>query len=385
MSENSGGEAGGDGSARSESARSGPVGVAVIGAGNISSQYLRNLTRFPDLNVVAIADIDVARAAAAAAEFGVPISGSVPDVLALPEVELAVNLTIPAAHAEVALAAVAAGKHVYGEKPLALDPAAARRVLTEAAARGVRVGNAPDTFLGAGLQSALRAVGSGLIGTPVAAAAAFQSPGPESWHPSPEFLFAHGAGPLFDMGPYYLTALVALLGPVRTVAAAGHKARETRVIGSGPKAGTAFPVEVPTHVTALLEFRDGAGATTTLSFDSPLPRQSIEITGTEATLLLPDPNNFDGSLHLRRRGSKDTEEIPATGTSIGRGIGVLDMARALRTGTAHRASGELALHVLDVMAAIATSAQSAAFEDVPAWTEKLETLPEAWDPLEATL
>ena len=378
--------------------RTGPVGVAVIGAGTISSQYLRNLTRFPDLNVLAVADLDVARAAAAADEFGVPTSGSVAEVLALPDVELAVNLTIPAAHAEVALAAVAAGKHVYGEKPLALDPTAARQVLTEAAARGLRVGNAPDTFLGAGLQTALRAVAAGAIGTPVAAAAAFQSPGPESWHPSPEFLFAHGAGPLFDMGlfahgagplfdmgPYYLTALVALLGPVRTVAAAGHKARQTRVIGSGPKAGTEFPVEVPTHVTALLEFRDGPGATATFSFDSPLPRQSIEITGTEATLLVPDPNNFDGAIRLRRPGTADAEEFPATGTSIGRGIGVLDMARALRTGAAHRASGELALHVLDVMAAIASSARDAAFEDVPTWTEKLEALPEGWDPLEATL
>jgi predicted dehydrogenase len=363
----------------------GPVGVAVVGAGNISSQYLRNLTRFPDLRVVAIADLDVARAAAAAEEFGVPVSGSVTEVLALPEVELVVNLTIPAAHAEVALAALAAGKHVYGEKPLALDPAAARAVLAEAAARGLRVGNAPDTFLGAGLQSALRAVTSGLIGTPVAAAATFQSPGPEAWHPSPEFLFAHGAGPLFDMGPYYLTALVALLGPVATLAATGRKARGSRVIGSGPKAGTEFPVEVPTHVTALLEFRGGTGATTTFSFDSPLVRHSIEITGTEATLLVPDPNNFNGHLRLRTAGSPEPRDLQATGTTVGRGIGVLDMARALRTGTAHRASGELALHVLDVMTAIATSARGTGFEGVPGWTEKLEALPEDWDPLEATL
>jgi predicted dehydrogenase len=364
---------------------SGPVGIAVVGAGNISSQYLRNLTRFPDLAVVAIADLDVERAAAAAQEFGVPVSGAVDEVLALPEVELVVNLTIPAAHAQVALAALEAGKHVYGEKPLALEPVAARAVLAEAATRGLRVGNAPDTFLGAGLQSALRAVASGAIGTPVSAAAAFQSPGPEAWHPSPEFLFAHGAGPLFDMGPYYLTALVALLGPVATLAATGHKAREARVIGSGPKAGTEFPVEVPTHVTALLGFRGGAGATTTFSFDSPLVRQSIEITGTEATLLVPDPNNFTGKLRLRTAGSPEPQDFPTTGTAIGRGIGVLDMARALRTGAAHRASGELALHVLDVMAAIATSAQDAAFQEVPAWTEKLEALPEEWDPLEATL
>ncbi|NUS56917.1 MAG: Gfo/Idh/MocA family oxidoreductase, partial [Streptomycetaceae bacterium] len=211
-------------------------------------------------------------------------------------------------------------------------------------------------------------------------------------HPSPEFLFAHGAGPLFDMGPYYLTALVALLGPVTSVAATGHRARTTRVIGSGPKAGTAFPVEVPTHVTALLEFAGGTGATTTFSFDSPAVRQSIEITGTEGTLLIPDPNHFDGELRLQRPGAESPEAVTTTGTAVGRGIGVLDMARALRSGTAHRASGELALHVLEVMAAIDASARSGTFESVSGFEsasgwggEKLEALPEAWDPFEATL
>ncbi|NUR63244.1 MAG: Gfo/Idh/MocA family oxidoreductase [Catenulispora sp.] len=363
----------------------GPVGVAVIGAGNISTQYLANLTRFPDLRVVAVADLDQARAAASADEYGVPVSGSPGEVLALPEVELVVNLTVPAAHAEVALAALAAGKHVYGEKPLALDPATARTVLAEASERGLRVGNAPDTFLGASLQSALRCVASGAIGDPVAAAAWFQHSGPESWHPSPEFLFAPGAGPLFDMGPYYLTALVAMLGPVASVAATGHRAHQTRVIGSGPRAGTRFPVEVPTHVTALLEFAAGTGAAATFSFDSPLVRQSIEITGTEGTLLVPDPNHFNGRLRVRRAGAEEPETIETTGTAVGRGIGVLDLARALRSGAPHRASGELALHVLEVMAAIAASAEGAAFVPVPTWAEKLEGLPEEWDPFEATL
>ena len=363
----------------------GPVGVAVIGAGTISTAYLANLTRFPDLRVVGVADLDLARAAAAAAEYGVPVSGAPAEVLSLPEVELVVNLTIPAAHAEVALAALAAGKHVYCEKPLALDPATARTVLTEAAARGLRIGNAPDTFLGAGLQSALRCLASGAIGDPVGAAAWFQSPGPESWHPSPEFLFAQGAGPLFDMGPYYLTALVALLGPVASVAATGHRAHDTRVIGSGPKAGTRFPVEVPTHVTALLEFAAGTGGAATFSFDSPLVRQSIEITGTEGTLLVPDPNHFNGRLRIRRAGAEEPETIETTGTAVGRGIGVLDLARAIRSGTPHRASGELALHVLEVMAAIAASAEGAAFVPVPTWAEKLEGLPQEWDPFEATL
>jgi predicted dehydrogenase len=364
---------------------SGPVGVAVVGAGNISNQYLTNLTRFPDVRVVAIADLDEPRAAASAAEYGVPVSGSLGEVLALPEVELVVNLTIPAAHAEVAAAALAAGKHVYGEKPLTLDPASAQALLTEASALGLRVGNAPDTFLGAGLQSALRAVEAGLIGTPVAATSTFQGPGPERWHPSPEFLFAKGAGPLFDMGPYYLTALVALLGPVATVAATARKARDVRVIGSGPKAGTEFPVEVPTHVTALLEFTGGSGATATFSCDSPHHRQSVEIIGADAALSLPDPNNFSGPLLIRTVTDSEWRELPVEGTEAGRGIGVLDMARSLRTGSPHRASGDLAMHVLDVMAAVTDSAERGSFRAVTSVAGKTEPLPPGWDPFEATV
>jgi predicted dehydrogenase len=367
----------------------GPVGVAVVGAGNISTQYLGNLTKFPDLRVLGIADLDAARAAEAAERFGVPASGTLDEILALPGVELVVNLTIPAAHAEVATAALKAGKHVYGEKPLTLDPASARVILAEAESQGLRVGNAPDTFLGAGVQSAARAIAEGAIGRPVAAAAAFQSPGPERWHPSPEFLFAHGAGPLFDMAPYYLTALVALLGPVASVAATGRKAHGERVIGSGPKAGQSFPVEVPTHVTALLEFANGdVSASTTFSFDSPLPRQSIEITGTEATLSLPDPNHFGGALRVRGAADSDWRELPVAGTEAGRGIGVVDMARALRAGTPHRAAGTLAFHVLDTMATILDSAERRTFEPVGAGSAPVATpepLPVSWDPFEATL
>ena len=363
----------------------GPVGVAVVGAGNISGQYLTNLTRFPDLAVLAVADLDEARAATAAAEHGVPASGSLAEVLAIPEVEVVVNLTIPAAHAEVAAAAISAGKHVYGEKPITLDPVSAKALLAEAAARGLAVGNAPDTFLGAGIQSALRAIESGRIGTPIAAATAFENPGPDRWHPNPEFLFATGAGPLFDLGPYYLTALVALLGPVSGVVATARKPRETRVIGSGPRAGTAFPVEVPTHVTALIEFADGAGAASTFSFDSPSPRVAFEVTGTEATLSVPDPNRFDGPLRIRAAGDSEWRELPVDGTEAGRGIGVLDMARALRTGVPHRASGTLALHVLDVMAAISDSAETRTFTAIGTHPHKIEPLPASWDPFEATL
>jgi predicted dehydrogenase len=364
---------------------SGPVGVAVVGAGNISAQYLANLTRFPDLRVLAVADLDEDRAAAAAAQYGVARSGGLEQVLGMDEVELVVNLTIPAAHAAVALAALRAGKHVYSEKPLALDTPGGQEVIAEARARGLRVGNAPDTFLGAGIQSALRAVRAGLIGEPVAATTALESAGPESWHPSPEFLYADGAGPLFDMGPYYLTALVSLLGPASTVAATARKARETRVIGSGPKAGTAFAVEVPTHVTALIEFAGGAGASTSFSFDSPAPKRLVELGGTEATLALPDPNTFGGPLQIRNAADQEWRDLPVEGTEAGRGIGVLDLARALRTGDPHRASGDLALHVLDVMSAISASAAEGSFQKVSSELAALEPLPVDWDPFERTL
>src|SRR5438270_237528 len=271
----------------------GPVGVAIIGAGVISNEYLRNLTAFPDVRVLAVADLDLDRAAAIADQYGVPVCGGVADVLAIPEVELVVNLTSPAAQASVALTALRAGKHVYGEKPLTLDPASGEKLLAEAEAAGLRVGNAPDTFLGAGLQSALRALRSGVIGQPVAVTTVIQNPGPESWHPNPEFLFQIGAGPLYDIGPYYLTALTALLGPATRVAATARRARAQRVIGSGPRAGTVFDVEVPTYVTALIDLAGGAAAASTFSFDSPLPRRMIEITGTEGTLSVPDPNTVE--------------------------------------------------------------------------------------------
>ncbi|MEV0386521.1 Gfo/Idh/MocA family oxidoreductase [Nonomuraea sp. NPDC050643] len=363
----------------------GPVGVALVGAGVISGQYLRNLTAFPDVRVVAVADIDTDRAEAVAREHDVPTSGTLGAVLALPEVEIVVNLTIPSAHAAVALESLRAGKHVYGEKPLAMDMDEAAKVMAEAAGRGLRVGGAPDTFLGAGLQSTLHALRSGLVGEPVAVTAATQSLGPESWHPNPEFFYQPGAGPLFDLGPYYLTALVSLLGPVVRVAAGTRRARDERVVGSGPKEGTVFPVDVPTHVNALLDFPGTATATATFSFDSAVNRRMIEIIGTEGALSLPDPNTFDGPLLARGLHDADWRELPLTGTTAGRGIGVLDLARAIRAGAPHRASGELAYHVLELMAAITESGERAAFQPIASTLAAPEPLPAGWDPYAATL
>ncbi|MEN8582987.1 Gfo/Idh/MocA family oxidoreductase [Burkholderia sp. RS01] len=320
--------------------RSRSVGVAVIGAGNISKQYLDNLTVFPDLKVHIIADLFEEAAAARAKEYGIPAWGGVDAALNHPGVEIIVSLTIPAAHVEVATAAVNAGKHVWTEKPFSLDRASGLALLKAADAAGLRLGCAPDTTLGAGLQTARRLIERGDIGMPLTALTTFQTPGPESWHPNPAFLFQHGAGPLFDMGPYYITALVQTFGSVRKVAAVGSKAKEVRVIGSGPKAGEEFAVEVPTHVSAMAQFDGGASSHSVFSFESPRQRMAfVEITGTEATISLPDPNYFDGDIRLWRAGDEDWTTIPATGPANGRGMGVLDMARSIRAGVPHRATG----------------------------------------------
>ena len=362
----------------------GPVGVGVIGAGVISDTYLENLTGFPDVEVHAVADLDPARAAARAEQHGVPRSGTVADLLADPEIELVVNLTVPAAHVEVGLAALEAGKHVWTEKPLALDRQTGRKLLDRAAERGLRVASAPDTVLGAGLQSARRAVAR--IGEPLTALALFQTPGPESWHPAPEFLFQAGGGPLLDMGPYYLTTLVQLLGPIRRVTGAGGRARDHRVIGSGPRAGTEFAVTVPTTVTALVEFTGGGSAQVVLTFDSALRRTGfVEIAGTLGTAVLPDPNRFDGPTRLHLLGHAEPEEVVPQGHSATRGTGVLELARAIRAGVPERASGDLAYHVLDALLAIEESMARGQAVDVESSVEVPALLPYGWDPYSLTL
>jgi predicted dehydrogenase len=363
-----------------------PVGVAVVGCGTISSAYLGNMTSFPDLKVLFCADLDLARAEAQAAKYGVAAAGATAQALEHPGVELVVNLTVPAAHAETAAAAIAAGKSVWIEKPLALDTESGHRLLAGAAQAGVRVGCAPDTVLGAGLQTARRVIAAGAIGAPQTALALMQSPGPERWHPDPEFLFQRGAGPLFDVGPYYLTALAVLFGPATTVAAVGRRGRDRRVIGSGPRAGTEFDVDVPTHVAALIGYAGGQAASLVLSFDSPLGRHGfVEITGTDATLATPDPNRFDGDVRVQAAGADGWTAIPASGTTAGRGLGVLDMARALRGGVPHRASGEIALHVLEIMEAIERSISGGSFEPVRTTFSAPDALEVDWDPYARTM
>jgi predicted dehydrogenase len=330
--------------------------VAVVGAGNISDEYLRSLTSYPDLTVTAVADLDPGRAHTQAEAHGVPVWGSTAEVLSRDDVDLVVNLTIPAAHAEVALAAVAAGKHVWGEKPLTLDRESARAVLDAARAAGVVVGNAPDTILGQAIQTSHRLLADGAVGEPRTVLTLMQGPGPDAWHPRPQFLFAKGAGPLFDIGPYYLTTLVQLLGPVTSVAAVGQAPRAERIVGSGPDAGTSFPVEVSTHISVVTTFASGVVGTSVYSFDSPVRRQLFEVTGADGTMEVP-VSGFDGPTRLLTGTEAETpwRSVAAEGAARSRGVGVLDMARAIRAGTRPRASGELAYHVLDIMLAIEES------------------------------
>ncbi|BDI21777.1 Gfo/Idh/MocA family protein [Herbiconiux sp. L3-i23] len=364
----------------------GRVGVGVIGAGVISSAYLDNLTRFPDVEVLFIADLDLDRAAAQAEKYGIAGSGSVDELLAVDDIEIVVNLTIPAVHVEVGLRILEAGKHVWSEKPFSLDRESGRELLAAAEAKGLRVATAPDTVLGAGQQTALRTIADGRVGRVLTAFAQMQGPGPESWHPSPEFLFDIGAGPLFDMGPYYLTTLVNVFGPARRVTAVSNTATTTRIIGSGPKAGTEFPVNVPTHISAIIEFDDDASAVIVLSFQSHLPRAGVvEISGADGSIAFPDPNMFDGESKLWERGAEDPVEIEPVGSTFGRGTGVVELARAIRAGVPERASAELAFHVVDIMTSITESAATRQAVAVTSTVARPEPLPEGWDPSEATL
>lgn len=335
----------------------GPVGVGIVGAGVISDEYLRNLTSFPDIAVRYVSDVDLPRAEVVAQTYGVMGAGTLEEMLRRRDVELVVNLTNPAAHADVTSIALAHGKHVWVEKPLATTREAGRTVLSEARRRGLLVAGAPDTFLGPGHQSALHSLSSGLIGDLVSATACSQGPGPEGWHPNPDFLYAAGAGPLFDMGPYYITMLVQAFGPISAVVARSSTSRPRRIIASGPRAGETFEVHVPTHVCGTLDFRNGGFAQLTLSFDSPIRRTGLlEIHGRDGVVVMPDPNTFDDDHHVWRFDAETgTPRAALSPVGFGRGLGVLDLARSIRTGVPEKASGDLAFHVLDVLVALEES------------------------------
>ncbi|REE87489.1 putative dehydrogenase [Paenibacillus taihuensis] len=329
------------------------VKVGVVGCGNISQIYFTNLKKYPEIDLVAAADIDLDRAKQRAEEFGLEKAYTVEQLMADPEIEIVVNLTIPKAHASVCLQALEAGKHVYVEKPLAVTREEGKKVLELAAAKGLRVASAPETFLGGGIQTCRKLIDDGAIGTPVSITGFMLGGGPEGWHPDPEFFYEAGGGPMFDMGPYYLTAYVTLLGPIRRVTGSAVISYPERTITSEKKNGKVITVETPTHIAGVLDFHSGAVGTLITSFDTKagtsLP--NIEVHGSEGSILVPDPNTFGGPVKLRKLGSDEWQEIELTHghTDNNRGIGVADMARAIVEGRTHRANGAMAFHVLEAM------------------------------------
>jgi len=345
-----------------------PLRVGVVGCGFISAIYLSNLTtRFPGVKVEAVADLLPDRAKARAAEYGVPRACGVEELMADPSIELVLNLTVPRVHAEVTLQAVSAGKHVYTEKPLAIGLRDAEKILALARKKGVRVGGAPDTFLGAGIQACIRLIDEGAIGMPVSASAFMTCHGHESWHPDPAFYYEAGGGPVFDMGPYYFTALVALLGPAQRVCGSARRTFPRRLVGTGPRAGEVIEVSVPTHVSGTIDFATGAVATFVMSFDvwhAQLPR--MEIYGSDGSLSVPDPNTFGGPVRIRGAQDGEWKDVPVTGpfADNSRGLGLAEMAAALRQNRPHRASAELGMHALEIMHAVHEASSSGRYAEL---------------------
>ncbi len=337
------------------------VRVAIAGCGVIAPAYAHTFTELGWVDLVACADLMPERARLLADAHAIPSVRDFDELLAADDIDAVVNLTPPLAHAAVTEAALGAGKAVFSEKPLGVDFAEGAALVAAALAADRRLGCAPDTFLGPGFQTCRAAIEGGLIGEPVAATAFMLGRGPEWWHPNPEIFYQRGAGPLLDMGPYYLTALVQLLGPARSISATARITHATRTILSEPRRGESLAVEVPTHVSSTIEHESGAIATLVTSFDVLASRhRNIEIYGTEATLAVPDPNGFGGPVRIR--GAHDTEwrELPLRTTSLPerRGIGAADMLWAAGTGRAHRCSSDLALHVLELMTSAMVSVDS---------------------------
>ena len=342
---------------------SGPVRVGLVGCGAISGAYLEYAHRFPILQVVTCADLDRGAAERKAAQFGVARVSSVEELLRDDDVEVVLNLTVPRAHVPVALRAIEAGKHTFSEKPLGVSREEGKRLIDAAEAGGVRVGCAPDTFLGAGIQTARKLLDHGAIGRPVAFTAFMMNRGHESWHPNPQFYYEPGGGPMFDMGPYYLTALFNLFGPVRRLSGMAAVAVPDRTITSQPRAGTKIRVETPDHVCGTIEFESGPVGSIIQSFATHHPTYDaghpITVYGTEGTMKVPDPNTFDGPVMLCRGEEAAWREMPHTfHKGYGRSVGLADMCHAIRSGRPHRASGRLGFAVLDAMQGFLESSET---------------------------
>jgi predicted dehydrogenase len=350
------------------------LGIGIIGCGNISTSYLRLAPLFKGLEVRAVADVNMAAAKARGVEFGVRAQ-SVDDLLANKDVDMVINLTIPDAHYPVTKSILQAGKHAYSEKPLVLTLEQGTSLRDLAKAKGLSVGCAPDTFLGGSHQQARALIDEGKIGTVTAAVAAVQNHGPEGWHPNPEFFFLPGAGPMLDLGPYYVANLINLLGPVKRVGALTSSATPTRIIGSGERAGQAIPVKTPTNIHALLEFHSGATVNLTTSWDVWSHRRGhFEFYGTEGTLYVPDPNFFGGTLEVAGKDGVISTVEPwdhpfgkvnqhHNGRALAnyRTAGLADMAAATMEGRDARCSLERTLHGVEVMTACLKSGETGEF------------------------
>lgn len=337
--------------------------VGVIGCGAISGKYLQTSRNFPILQIAACADLNPEAAKKKAREFNIPLVLDVEKLLADPSIDAVLNLTVPKAHASICLAALDAGKHVYVEKPLAVTRRDGQAIVAKSKKKKLRVGCAPDTFLGAGLQTARKALDDGLIGKPVAFTAFMMCPGHEHWHPNPEFYYEPGGGPMLDMGPYYLTALMNLLGPIKRLAALSSIAIPDRTITSQPKFGQKIVVQTPDHVSGSIQFQQGAVGTITMSFATRFPQHDpatpITIFGTDGTLLVPDPNYFGGPVKLRRKDDAGFRELPLVFPhTYERSVGLADMAWAIRLGRSSRANVNQAFAVLDAMLGFGDSSRT---------------------------
>lgn len=372
------------------------IKIGVVGCGVISDIYFQNIAKFDVMEVVACADLISEKAESKAKVYNIPKACSVKEIMNDPEIDLILNLTIPAAHAEISLAALNAGKHVYSEKPLAVELGDGQKIINLAKEKGLLVGCAPDTFLGGRLQTCRKLIDEGWIGEPIGATAFMACHGHECWHPGPEFYYKVGAGPMFDMGPYYMTALVTLLGPVKRVSGSARKSFPTRRITSEPLNGKIVDVEVPTHISGVLEMESGAIATVLTSFDvwdSHL--QNLEIFGSEGTLSIADddplagPNLFEGKILLRRKDDSDWNEFPSTiprkvatewdniPAAFGfnqnsRGVGLADMAYALINKRQNRVNGDTAYHVLEIMHGIHIAANEGQYYNMKSTCKRPE-------------
>ncbi len=354
-----------------------PVSIGLIGCGNISAAYLKAAPLFPELRIAAVADLDESRASARAEEFGLR-AVTVDALLADPAIEVVLNLTIPTAHVPVGLDAIRHGKHVHGEKPLGNSAAAACTLLDAAGKAGLRVGSAPDTFLGGAHQTARKLLDDGAIGSVLSGTAFMLNHGHEHWHPDPDFYYAAGGGPMLDMGPYYLTNLVNLLGPVASVAGVATAGFPERTIGSEKRRGEVVPVTVATHVSGLMTFVNGAVVSVTTSFDVWQHRHgNMELYGTEGSMVVPDPNRFGGTVAVAKRRDPWADMPLSHGFADGnfRIIGLADMARAIRSGRPHRCDGHMAYHVLEVMEAFGRSSEAGRAVAIESRCERPAPLP----------